>query len=92
MTEPVKLSEAQRRMMLILDDEGAGPGHLGEKLWGNGYRNSQSYARPAGSVLHALRRKGLAQWGADHETNYYSRWGWRLTVAGKRWRKLETAD
>lgn len=90
MPEPVKLSDAQRRMMLILDDEGAGPGYLGEKLWGNGYRSPQSYARPAGSVLRALERKGLAQWGAGQSESH--RWGWRLTVAGKRWRKLEGGD
>lgn len=82
----MNLSEAQRKVLLILDDRPAGPGYIGNMIWGNGYRKPQAYARTAGKVLNALREKSLAIWYPG-ERGANSGWGWVLTDAGTRMAK-----
>lgn len=53
--------------------------NLGVSMWGNGMRMPQSYARPAGKLLHRMKREGLVE-------QYYSKFDqhflWKLTPNG----------
>ena len=51
---------------------------IGEHVWG-GKRNRQCYARPAGRVLHRLKRAGLVDRYYDKAQR---RLVWETTVAG----------
>ena len=77
----MKLSEAQHKVLLVLDNIPAGPGYIGNRVWGNGYRKPQSYARTAGKVLNALREKFLVIWFPGSAGMLE---GWILTRAGAR--------
>lgn len=51
---------------------------LGALLWGKKHRNPQSYARPAGKLLHLMKRKGIVNTYFDR---FYNKFMWKL-VAG----------
>lgn len=71
------LSPIEKRMLALLDrTRPERPGNLGQKLWGkHGDRKSPArFARSAGRVLNALRKKGLAEWIVTSDRN--RDWGW----------------
>ena len=55
--------------------------NLGVQLWGKHYRNPQSYARPAGKLLHIMKRMGLVETFYDKSDEHFH---WRLT---SRWKE-----
>lgn len=50
---------------------------IGEELF-DGNRNRQAYARPAGKVLHSLKRKGLVEQTRQGCSEYHAA-HWRLS-------------
>jgi hypothetical protein len=52
--------------------------NLGVMLWGKAHRKPQSYARPAGRLLHEMKRRGLVVQYYDGRHFFL----WKLTAAG----------
>lgn len=77
------MTEAQRRMLALLGTKRSPfpPGILGCELWRpeSPTAKPQSYARPAGNLLNALRRLGFARWTKCWGSR---QWGWEITAAG----------
>ena len=68
----------ERRVIQLLKQHGPQScTQIGEQLFG-GKRNRQAYARPAGKVLHSLRRKGLVEQTRQGCAEYHAA-SWRLS-------------
>ena len=79
--EPLQiLTDAQEGMLRLVAECPETASNLGARLWGTKFRKPQSYARPAGKLLHYLRRLNLAMF-------YYvgPRTIWRATYGGRQW-------
>lgn len=85
MTEPIKLTEAQRKILAATPADGApvGPGWVGYQVWGKPWRQRQAYARPAGKILRQLESLGLVVWGHPAPGADSISWGWLLTGKGQ---------
>lgn len=53
---------------------GASVGHVGDAIWGRVHRKPQHYARPAGRLLHWMKRRGLVQCPLNSDGFFW----WRL--------------
>jgi predicted transcriptional regulator len=68
----------ERRVIQLLQQHGPQScTQIGEQLFG-GKRDRQAYARPAGKVLHSLRRKGLVEQTRQGCAEYHAS-NWRLS-------------
>jgi hypothetical protein len=55
-------AELEERVLVYLRQHGPQTcSNLGAALWGNNHRKPQSFARPAGKILHKLLRAGLVR-------------------------------
>lgn len=78
----VKVLEVLRKEKEDLHDRVLGPGGIGAEIWGQPYRKPQAYARIAGKVLNALRKKGLADWRSEVCLHPDPQYGWMITFNG----------
>lgn len=83
----MSLTEAQIKVLRVLHEEKMelhdrvlGPGYIGAEIWGTPHRKPQAYARTAGKILNALRKKNLVDWRSEEfPTRDY---GWVITFDG----------
>ena len=78
----IKVLEVLRKEKEDLHDRVLGPGYIGAEIWGQPYRKPQAYARIAGKVLIALRKKGLADWRSEICLHPDPQYGWTITFDG----------
>ena len=75
----VKITDTERKALELLRQmRSLTCTELGEEMWGTRYRVQQAYARPAGKVLHGLKRRGLVDKFPCKHCIY-----WRLTTKGR---------
>ena len=67
----------ERRVLEILDGGPSSCTAIGEALWRNGSTRCprQAFARPAGKLLHAMKRRGLVE-NKPTRTGRKLRWLW----------------
>ncbi len=70
-----KTEEAIRAAVVHLKKGPRTCSELGSMLWGNGYKKPQSYARPAGKLLHKMERDGLVY---SYFDKFHQHFMWKL--------------
>jgi hypothetical protein len=79
------MTDSERAMLLAVSVHPDTASNLGADLWYRNGRKPQSYARPAGALLHRLSRRGLV---ARRESGDGIHTHWYITARGMMEAKL----